>query len=72
MTQDVACPKCNSVIAFKNIMMFEPKEVEILGIAYFLECKKCNTTFLPEIRMSKKATNEQLKYIKEQISKAGN
>ena len=59
--KDVKCPKCNKLIHFKNLITFDDKVVEIINIAYLLECKKCKTQFIPELRKSKKATDQQIK-----------
>ena len=65
--KDVKCPDCNAVIGFKNMMAYEPEEVEILGIAYLFRCKKCDTVFIPDLRFSKKATKKQLKDMKDML-----
>lgn len=65
--KDVKCPECKSLISFKNVMMFEEKEIELIGIVYAMRCLKCNTVFIPDMRKSKKATKKVMEAIKRQL-----
>lgn len=67
--KDIKCPGCDKLISFKNIMMFDEKEIEIISIGYAMRCLKCNTTFIPDMRTSKKATKKQIDAIKMNIKK---
>lgn len=66
---DVKCPDCGKIISFKNLMAYEPEEVEIIGIAYLFRCVSCDCTFIPDMRFSKKATKKQVKDLKEMLDK---
>ena len=63
--QDLICPECNTIIGFKNVIAFEPEEMSIEAIAYFITCKKCDTTFVSPMRYSTKASAEQEEIVKE-------
>lgn len=60
---NVKCPECKEVVNFRNIIQVDDKKVELLGIVYMFRCKKCDTTFIPEMRHSKKAGKSQMKKI---------
>jgi len=62
---DLKCPNCKVIISFKNVIAFEPDEMEIEAIAYFITCKKCETTFVSPMRYSVKASEEQEDVVKD-------
>ena len=67
---DVKCPECESVISFSNVMGFDDSKMKLLGIVYAIECKKCKTVFITPMRMSRKATKQQIKDINKKFKEA--
>ena len=39
---DIICPECKATVSMTNVIGFEKDEVELIGITYLLECKKCS------------------------------
>ena len=64
---DMKCPECKKLISFKNVMMFDEKKIELLGIGYAIKCLKCNTTFISDMRKSKQTTKKQMEVISKEF-----
>lgn len=64
---DIQCPDCGVLISFKNVIAFEPEEMTLEAIAYFITCKKCDCTFVTPLRYSTKATKEQEEVVKDML-----
>lgn len=64
---DQLCPKCGTVMNFSNQIGIEEETTEILGVVYLFKCKKCNTTFVSDMRFTKKASEEEIANIQKNI-----
>ena len=65
--KDIKCPECKTLISCKNVMMFDDKKIELIGIGYAIKCLKCNTTFIPDMRKSKRTTKKQMEVISKEF-----
>jgi len=66
---DIICPECGDKKPLSNSIAFDDKVMELLGMVYAIKCKKCDSIFVTELRISVPATEEQLKEVKETIDK---
>ena len=51
----------------RNVMVFDEKEIEFIGIGYVMRCLKCNTTFIPAMRKSKAMSKKLMVDISKQF-----
>ena len=47
--------------------MFDEEKIELLGIGYAIKCLKCNTTFISDMRKSKRTTKKQMEVISKEF-----
>ena len=65
--KDLECPNCREIISFRNMIVFEEKEIKLEGIVYVITCLKCDTFFISPMRQSKKMKNRIWKEMKKKI-----
>ena len=66
---DENCPNCGVILDFKNMIRFDDKKLRLISITYDIECLDCGMIFTTLPRESKKASNEDLTKIEEDIGK---
>jgi hypothetical protein len=66
---DLKCPGCRRVITFRNVLAFDEKSIQMMGIVYAIKCLKCDAIFVSPIRSSAKATKKEMAEIEEMIKR---
>jgi hypothetical protein len=67
---NLICPRCQQVFDFKNMFAIDDKQIDILGIIYFVKCLNCGSNFVSPCRFQKKLSKiESMKLINEIKSK---